>query len=243
MGVETMIAASIGSSLIGGIMQSDAQSSANAANIGQSDKQMAFQERMSNTAIQRSKADAIKAGLNPLYAIANPASTPVGAKADIDPETGMGDAFASMSTNVLGQYNSLKQTQSNVQLNSALEAQSVAAAGKSKAETMSTLASLPVRKLEGTAAEAAMPFVSSAKDTSESLPDRIRKALASMFDSNAQAKTDMKSPPDLKKISDAVREMRKPGSAGRNGTGGPLTNGPFPRLPDVGPIPSGIYSQ
>lgn len=86
-----LAAASIGGSILSGL----GQSRANRQNAALARDQMAFQERMSNTAYQRAAKDLSKAGLNRILALGSPASSPGGQTAqmqNIVPEGAVGRA-------------------------------------------------------------------------------------------------------------------------------------------------------
>lgn len=72
-----------GLGLLGGVLGSKGQKDANKDNLKIAREQMQFQERMSNSAIERRMADMKKSGINPILAARYDASTPSGALANM----------------------------------------------------------------------------------------------------------------------------------------------------------------
>lgn len=102
--------------LVGGLIDQSGAHSANRATLQAAREQIAFQERMSNTAVQRRVQDLIKAGLNPMLAYKGEASTPTGAAPTFENENaGLGRGVASAAASAMA----IKQIQAQNRLTDA----------------------------------------------------------------------------------------------------------------------------
>jgi len=102
----------LGSSLLGGLFGSSAQSSANRANIQLNRENREWMEQMSNTAYQRGTKDMLAAGLNPMLAYSQGgASTPSNSAATVRPVDAGANAIGTAASSALQAMSTTAQTQ------------------------------------------------------------------------------------------------------------------------------------
>lgn len=129
------------SGLAGGALSYYGARSANKTNLRIAREQMGFQERMSNTAYQRSMEDMRSAGLNPILAYnQGGASSPGGASATMQNEFSGAVSSAIDARRAAAEVANLKKQNANIDsqtvLNKALASQSGATASKTGSDNI-----------------------------------------------------------------------------------------------------------
>lgn len=160
----------IGGALLGGIFGDKGQASANRTNIMLAREQMAFQERMSNTAVQRRMVDMRKAGINPILAGKYEASSPAGQTATVQNEKAM-RAAAMQQAAITGAQVMLMRAQAKKELAQANAIKPVAEAGESVGDLVDQV--MPDKKtIEG--------FIGSSRNVGKHVAEQFKKGVAQL---------------------------------------------------------------
>ena len=141
-------ALSAGGDIYGAYQQRRAQQEANETNINLSREQMAFQERMSNSAHQREVDDLRKAGLNPILSANAGASSPAGQSATVAPVPSITDRVVASARDALRFKQEIRESKQRIRSGVAQEGAAYADANLKTAQERETNARAEMQEIE-----------------------------------------------------------------------------------------------